>query len=108
MEWRTGTCLIWSYLDPETVRSRAPEKLVNQCRVQLATIVGVVLLTSGCGVQQAQLDAQLSEVREIAEEALRTANTADYHAHQAKTMADEALTKQRMMKKKRHMKKMMK
>ncbi len=46
------------------------------------------LLLSGCAcVSQQQVD----EVRAIAEEALRTANTADYHAHQAKTMADEAL-----------------
>ena len=62
------------------------------------SILGVAFLATGCaGGSHHQ---HLSEVREIAEEALRTANTADYQAHQAKSMADQALTQNlRVMKK---------
>ncbi len=77
----------------------------------LPVIAGAALLMGGCGVTP----EQLSEVRAIAEgarsvadEALRTANTADYQAHQAKIMADEALTNQQRIMKKLGMKKMMK
>lgn len=76
----------------------------------LATVVGAAGLTVGCapGVTPEQLD----EVRAIADEALRTANTADYQAHQAKTVANEAYTGLMMhkskMDKRKGMKSMMK
>ena len=85
--------------------------MIKNCRsILLATVVGAAGLTAGCapGVTPEQLE----EVRAIADEALRTANTADYQAHQAKSMADQALTDLRMhknkMKKKKGMRSMMK
>lgn len=82
----------------------------------VAAVAGAGCLISGCGPTQAQLDEQLGQIRDIADEAMRTANTADYQAALAKDMADEALTKMRrmmmkdsmMMKKRKMMKSMMK
>ncbi len=80
--------------------------MIKYCRYALLSAgAGATLLLTGCaGVTH----HQLHEVREIAEEALRMANTADYHAHQAKTMADEALTGNHRVMKKLGMKSMMK
>lgn len=67
--------------------------MIKNCR-SILLAVGAAGLAAGCapGVTMQQLE----EVRATADEALRTANTADYQAHQAKTMADEALTGIRM------------
>ena len=73
----------------------------------LSSMLSAVLLTTGCA-GGAAMSQQMSDVREIAEEALRTANTADYQAHQAKTMADKALSQNLRVMKKLGMKKMMK
>ena len=87
--------------------------MIKYCRYALlSAAAGAVLLLIGCaGATPQQMDEfqqQLNEVRAIADEALRTANTADYQAHQAKTMADEALSGNNRMMKKLGMKKMMK
>ena len=72
--------------------------MINNCKhALLPAVVGATFLVAGCG--PTVTPEQLSEVQQIAEEALRTANTADYQASQAKAMADKALTKTRMMKK---------
>ncbi len=80
--------------------------MIKYCRYALlSAVAGAAFLASGCASVTQQ---QLSEVKEIAEEALRTANTADYQANQAKTMADEALTQNHHMMKKMGMGEMMK
>ena len=71
----------------------------------LFSLITAGLLITGCGgTNQIQLD----EVKQIAEEALRTANTADYHASQAKTMADETADELRQHQKMHKMKRMKK
>ena len=85
--------------------------MIKYCRsTLLSASAGAVFLVAGCA--PSVTPEQLSEVQQIAEEAMRTANTADYQASQAKSMADEALTATRHMKmkmmKKRGMKSMMK
>ena len=78
--------------------------------ILLSAIFGAALLLTGCGagMQSSTFQQQIDEVRATADEALRTANTADYQAHIAKNMADEALSNQHRMMKKRGMKSMMK
>ncbi len=61
--------------------------------LQVVAMVGTVAFFSGCGTttehETMQSDA-IAEVREIANEALRTANTAAFNAANAKDMAGAA------------------
>lgn len=71
--------------------------MIKNCRsILAAAVVGAAALTAGCasGVSH----HELAEVRATADEALRMANTADYHAHQAKIMAHEAMGGKKMHK----------
>ncbi len=66
-------------------------------------VIFAAALISGCGggaAMHMEMDEKMNEVRATAEEALRTANTADYNASVAKQLADEAMTmmQMRMMK----------
>ena len=74
----------------------------------LAVAAGAVCIAGGCAPQNMATQEQLNEVRMVADESMRTANTADYQAQQAKAMADEALTKMRQMMRNPMMMKMMK
>ncbi len=59
--------------------------------IALVSLLASATLLSGCGASNA-MKMQMDEVKATADEALRTANTADYNAAVAKDMADEALT----------------
>lgn len=60
------------------------DKLIKS--LQALAMAGTVAFTAGCATSQESINA-LDEVREIANEALRTANTAAYNAANAKDMA---------------------
>ena len=81
--------------------------MIKQCRHGLlaAATGAAFLLVGGCAANNT---AMIDEVRGTADEALRTANTADYNAQTAKQMADQALTDIRRVMKKLNMKSMMK
>lgn len=83
--------------------------MIKHCRsASLAAVIGAVsLLTVGCAASGGS-NMAMDEVRAMAEEALRTANSADYQAQQAKAMAQEASEHMHMMMKKKGMRSMMK
>lgn len=71
----------------------------------LLSLIGIATLLIGCGPSKMQME-QMEQIRATADEALRTANTADYNAAVAKDLADEAMTmmqSRKMMKGKKMM-----
>lgn len=70
-------------------------KLKKICTYGSVSVVALVL--SGCAGDQMMMEEQKMMMQSSVDEAMRKANTADYKAGVAKSMADEALTKLNQM-----------